>query len=211
LQVNHRELFEEREDGHAVHHGGFEEESLALLCGQVAQFAVGVDDGAFVGGDGVGPVFEGGADVGDCGLAIFNVQRCGFEEDVGLGCRKPVADVAGRADANLWGGFRLFAGGGARATYACATYFAYVESLGIRDPAQAAGGYASDAVGDAVARAEFLCAVCEEADESPVDVAEAEEAEVVGADENLLERVQLSGCAGETPRYSRRDAGATLI
>jgi hypothetical protein len=34
-----------------------------------------------------------------------------------------------------------------------------------------------------VAVAEFLCAVCEEADERPVDIAEAEEAEVVGADE----------------------------
>ena len=50
-----------------------------------------------------------------------------------------------------------------------------------------------------MAGAEFLRAVFEEADQGPVDVAEAEEAEVVGADGNLLESVPLSGCAGETP------------
>jgi hypothetical protein len=55
--------------------------------GQVAQFAVGVDDGAFVGGDGVGSVLEGGADVVDGGLAGFDVEGRGFEEDVGLGFR----------------------------------------------------------------------------------------------------------------------------
>ena len=69
---------------------------LALLRGQVAEFAVGVDDGAFVGGDGVGSVVESGADVVDGGLAVFHVERCGFEEDVGLGGGEPVADVGGR-------------------------------------------------------------------------------------------------------------------
>jgi hypothetical protein len=40
---------------------------LAFSCGQVAEFAVSVDDGAFVGGDGVGSVIEGDADVVDRG------------------------------------------------------------------------------------------------------------------------------------------------
>ena len=53
--------------------------------GQVAQFAVGVDDGAFVGGDGVGSVVECGADVVDGGLAVCHVEGRGFEEDVGAG------------------------------------------------------------------------------------------------------------------------------
>ena len=94
LQVDRGELVEQREDGDAVHDRGFEEESFPLLRGQVAQFAVGVDDGSFVGGDGVGSVLEGGADVGDGGFAVFHVQRGGFEEDVSSGGGEPVADIA---------------------------------------------------------------------------------------------------------------------
>ena len=44
-----------------------------------------MDDGAFVGGDGVGSVIEGDADVVDRGLAVLDVEGGGFEEDVGLG------------------------------------------------------------------------------------------------------------------------------
>ncbi len=47
--------------------------------GEIAEFAVGVDDWSFVGGDGVGSVLERGADVIDGGLAVFDVERCGFE------------------------------------------------------------------------------------------------------------------------------------
>jgi len=74
-----------------------------LLRGQLAQFAVGVDDGALVGGDGVGSVFEGGADVGGGGLTVFYVQGGRFEEDVGLGCGEPLADAGcgGIVDANV--------------------------------------------------------------------------------------------------------------
>ena len=69
---------------------------LALLRGQVAQFAVGVDDGAFVGGDGVGSVVERGADVVDGGLAVFHVERGGFEDDVGAGGGEPFVHVSRR-------------------------------------------------------------------------------------------------------------------
>ena len=61
---------------------------------QIAEFAVGVDDGSFVGGDGVGSVMEGGADVIDGGLAGGNVEGGGFEEDVGLGGGEPGCDMA---------------------------------------------------------------------------------------------------------------------
>ena len=162
LQVNSGELVKQRENGDAVHDRGFEEEPFLLFRSQVAQLAVGVDDGSFVGGDGVGPVLEGGADVVDGGLAVFHVQGCSFEEDVGFGGGEPFADVRQLR-------IRL------------------QDSLGIQtirggDPAKASGGDAGDAVGDAVAGAEFFGAVFEEADESPVNVAEAEEAEVVGVD-----------------------------
>ena len=75
----------QRKDGDAIHHGGFEQEALAACGGQIAEFAVGVDDWSFVGGDGVGSVLERGADVVDGGLAVFDVERGGFEEDVGAG------------------------------------------------------------------------------------------------------------------------------
>ena len=58
---------------------------LAFGCGQVAEFAVSVDDRAFVGGDGVSSVVEGGADMVDRGQAGLDVEGGGFEEDVGLG------------------------------------------------------------------------------------------------------------------------------
>jgi hypothetical protein len=60
-----------------------------------------------------------------------------------------------------------------------------IQTIRVGDPAEAAGGDAGEAVGDSVAIAEFLGAVFEEADEGPVDVAEAEEAEIVGADGSL--------------------------
>ena len=44
-----------------------------------------MDDRAFVGGDGVGSLIEGGADMVDRGLAVLDVEGGGFEEDVGLG------------------------------------------------------------------------------------------------------------------------------
>jgi hypothetical protein len=84
-------------------------------------------------------------------------------------------------------GLRLVAGGGA-------TYCRWVKATGIGDPAQAAGGDAGDPEGDAVGIPEFGFAVCEQADQRAVDVSEAKEAEVVGADENLLDR-----CSAGTP------------
>src|ERR1022692_4802567 len=71
LQVNRRKLIEQREDGDAVPHRGFEQELFAARGGPIAQLAVGVTDGAFVGGDGVGPWREGGSDGVDGGLAFF--------------------------------------------------------------------------------------------------------------------------------------------
>jgi hypothetical protein len=57
-----------------------------------------------------------------------------------------------------------------------------VQTVRVGDPTQASRGDTGDAVGDPVTGAEFVGAVSEEADESPVDVAKAEEAEVVGSD-----------------------------
>jgi hypothetical protein len=63
--------------------------------GKISQLTVGVDDGAFVGGDGVGSMVESGADVGDRGLAGFDVERSGFEEDFGASGGEPSLGLLG--------------------------------------------------------------------------------------------------------------------
>jgi hypothetical protein len=57
-----------------------------------------------------------------------------------------------------------------------------VDAVWVGRPSQAAGSDAGDAEGDAVALAELVGAVFEQADKRPVDVAETEEAEIVSAD-----------------------------
>jgi hypothetical protein len=70
-----------------------------------------------------------------------------------------------------------FAQGRSAATYA----------FGVGDPPEAAGGDASDAERDLVAVAEFYSTVFEQLHECAVDIAEAEEAEVVCSDGAGLE------------------------
>jgi len=152
LQVDGGELVEEREDRDAIHHGRLEEEAFAFTGSEVAEFGVGVDDGALVRGDGVSSVVESGADVVDGGLAILDAEGGGFEENVGLGGGEPGTNVGIRIVT------RHFAGGGARAT------LFGIEAVWIGEPAQTAGGDAGDAEGDAVAVAEFGGAVLEETD-----------------------------------------------
>jgi hypothetical protein len=94
LQMDGRELVEEGKDRDAVHDRGLEEETLAFRCGQIAKFAVSVDDGAFVGGDSVGSVIQGSAYVVDGGLAGFDVEGGGFKQNVGLGFLQPAVDAS---------------------------------------------------------------------------------------------------------------------
>jgi len=91
--MNHRQLIKQRKNRDAIHHRGFEQKALAARGREVAEFAVGVDDGSFVSGDGVGSMIERGADVIDRRLSIFYVERRGFEENVGAGGGEPGADV----------------------------------------------------------------------------------------------------------------------
>jgi hypothetical protein len=144
VQVDRGHLIEQREDGDAIHHGGFEEEALALGGGEVAEVAVGVDDWSFVGGDGVGSVVEGGADVICGGLAGLDVEGGGFEEDVGLGGGQPVLDVC-------WLRIRSsgFSARG-RALYIIHTELGS-QTVRVGDPSQAAGCEARDAEGNSVA------------------------------------------------------------
>ena len=60
---------------------------------QIAELAVGVDDRSLVRSDGMGAVFERGADVIHGRLAVVDVEGCRFEQNVGFRGRKPVADI----------------------------------------------------------------------------------------------------------------------
>jgi hypothetical protein len=107
----------------------------------------------------------------DGGLAVLDGEGCGFEEDVGLGGLEPVSDVC-----RFLICFPAFRGRG-RPLH---TGF-WIKAIRISDPSQAAGCYSGDAEVDSVAVAKFGFAVTEQLREGAVDVAEAEEAEVVGA------------------------------
>jgi hypothetical protein len=122
-------------------------------------------------------VIDGGADVICGGLAGFDVECGGFEEDVGSGGFQPGSD--GR---RLCIRFPAFVG------QECPTHTVWIQAIGVGNPSQAAGCDSGDVEGDSVAVAEFGLAVFEETGEGAVDIAEAEEAEVVGADTGFLAR-----------------------
>jgi len=54
-----------------------------------------VDDWAFIRRDGMGSELERRADVFNRWLAVLNVERGGFEQDIGLGRRDPRANLGG--------------------------------------------------------------------------------------------------------------------
>ena len=64
----------------------------------------------------------------------------------------------------------------------CPTHTCQIQTIRVGDPSQAAGCYSCDAEVDSVALTQILLAVLEQLQERPVDIAEAEEAEVVGMD-----------------------------
>src|SRR6202140_4895022 len=142
-------------------------------------------------------MLEGGTDVVDGGLAFFWFERCGFEENVGASLREPFANSCGfrfRFPAFRGRGRPRHTSLGIKASWICV-------------PAQAAGGDSGDAESDAVAIAEFGFAVGEQADERSVDVAEAEKAEVVSSDVNLLDCILGTaggGGGGPPPPGGRR-------
>ncbi len=181
---------------------------LAVCGGQVAQFAVGVDDGAFVGGDGVGSVLERGADVVDGGLAVSTLRD--------VASKRTSARAAASHSRNIIRSFNAEDAEDAEGSERKDVR----NPSGIGDPSQAARGDSGDAVGNAVVLAQFRGTVGEQADESPVDVAVAEEAEVVCRDGGVLDgggfkvsesRFQsAAGYGGLKPRHLETLKLATL-
>lgn len=66
-----------------------------MKVGEFAEVAIGVDDGAFVGADGVSAGFERRFDVLDSGMAVVPVKGAGFEKNVGLRSMEPFANICG--------------------------------------------------------------------------------------------------------------------
>ena len=87
----------------------------------------------------------------DGGLAVLNVERSGFEENIGLGGFEPGADIV-RSTALL---IRTDAWVGQE----CPSHTGWIQAVGIGEPAEAAGGDAGDAEGDVVASPEFWLAI----------------------------------------------------
>ncbi len=138
--------------------------------GEIAEFAVGVDDWSFVSGDGVGSVLERGADVIDGGLAGFDVERGGLEYE-----RRP-----GRPSASL--GRSLTSDQMSRPSAAKCPLHAGrgIETIWVGDPSQTASCDSRDAERNSVAVAKFVLTISQQFHERTVYVAEAEKAEVVG-------------------------------
>ena len=67
------------------------------------------------------------------------------------------------------------------------------QAIGIGDPAQSAGGNSGDAERDAVTLAQLRRAVFKQPDESPIDVAKSQKAEIVIADRRYPITVVCSG------------------
>ena len=158
---------EKRKNRDAVHHGGFVEKAAIFFFGERGEFGERVDDGTFVGGDGVRAEFERGFDVIGGGFAGGGVERTGFEDDVGASAFDPFANV-------------VRSGGGIRRRPVIIENGERIEAVGIGDPAVAARGDAGEAPADVVAAAEFGFFGDEQAQEGARDVAEADDGEVVG-------------------------------
>jgi hypothetical protein len=79
----------------------------------------------------------------------------------------------------------------------CPTHTSFhIEASRIGDPTQAAGGDSGDAESNSVALAKFVLAVAQQLLEGAIDVAEAEEAEVVDANGRPLSQMRIPAPEG---------------
>ncbi len=148
-----------------------------------------MDDRAFVGCDHVGSVLERVPDVVDSRLSGFDVERSSFKHDVGLGRVEPGVVVLAlfAADSAEWIRTRG------------AQNFGRVKAGRVYLPADAPRGDACDAPLDAVALAQFGFFVLQKFNQRPVDVAEAEQAEVHGIHVCEPENIPSTGSIGSRP------------
>src|SRR5262245_34547808 len=118
-----------------------------------------MDDRAFVGGDGVSAQLERGFDVFDCGLTGLNVERAGFEDEVGARTLEPFAKIARRS---LGRRGPMVVEDGKR-----------IQAVGISEPATAARSDSGETPADVVAAAEFGFFGDQQTQESAPYIAEA--------------------------------------
>jgi len=118
----------------------------------------------------VGSVFERGADVVDGWLSGFDVEGSGFEHDGGLSRVEPGVVVLAPFAAHSRECIRVLR----------TQEFGPIKAERVYLPADAPRGDACDAPLDAVTLAQFGFFALQEFDQCPIDVAEAEQAEVSG-------------------------------
>ena len=131
-----------------------------------------MDDGAFVGADGVRAGFQGGLEMFDGGLAGAPIQRASLEKHVCARGGEPFADVGG-----LLRGLRrpAMGEGGGR-----------VEAVRVGDPTDPSRGDACKFPGDAVITLKYGVFCEQQADEFLADVSEANEREAVSSNKKFL-------------------------
>src|ERR1700685_1926490 len=95
--MNRRQIVaKQREDGNAIHHGRLEQKLSPMGNSETIQFFVGVNDGAFIGGDGVRAHFQSGANMINRRLTVAWAERRRFKENVGLRQTQPAANIMWR-------------------------------------------------------------------------------------------------------------------
>src|ERR1700674_2101036 len=140
-----------------------------------------MDDRAFVGRDGMGSVFERGADVVDGRLSVFDVEGGSFEHDVGLSGLEPGVVVLPLPAAHSRECIRVLRSQEIGHTKAGRVYL----------PADAPRSDSRDTPLDAVTLAQLAVFALQKFNQRPVDIAEAKQADGKGFHE----------CDGE---YSKR-------
>src|SRR5580692_12393241 len=174
------------ENRHPHHDRGLVEELAVLLFCERRELVVGVNDGAFVGGDGMRPEFESHPQMFGGGLAGFDIERGGLEENIGARFFEPLAEIARlRRVAVLDQGMAV-------------ERRQWIKAIRVGDPAGAARGYPGESPANVVTPPQVRLFGDEKAEKRAGYVAHADDSQIVGRHEPLLREP-----AGETDRNIR--------
>jgi hypothetical protein len=138
-------------------------------CSQRRQFVPGVQDGTFVGGDGVGSGVKRRANVVNRRLSRGSVERTHLKQRISFPQAQPLVHIC-----------RLLRLGEISAEQLLGS-----KSAGRYQPSQPARGQSGHAPANAIALAELRLFVAQQRDEGLADVAKSNDTEVIGADAGI--------------------------
>src|SRR6267154_5200154 len=152
-----------------------------------------MDDRSLVGGDGVGSMFERGADMVNRWLPVFDIEGRGFKDHVGTGRVQPVVIARALLSPNSRECIRT----------ARTQKSGHVKASGVHPPADAPGSDARYLPLDTILLAQFGVLFLQKLDQRAIDVAESEEPET----KNFHECESISSAldsSGALPRKRKR-------